>query len=131
MTTPFKAVLFLSSAGFATCGYGALLQSGRTAARASEPAEVLASRYGRRFGIPITIWGIAFHLLILTTTALRLVQDSPVIVSVDLAAAAIAAVYGGWLIFILVMILQKACPLCHLAHLINFALVIALLASVG
>ncbi len=143
-------VIVLSLAGLADALYFTFAYYGRVK-KARWVPEVLCARegsscltvvqtpYGSVFGLPNSLLGIVYYLLLIAWALggrslgleFRLGMESYAITFVDLllAASATTVALGFYLIYALRRILHTNCPLCYTAHAINLALLALLVAA--
>lgn len=98
---------------------------------------VVQTPYARIFGVPNSLLGIFFYLVVIAWTALAIwlepmwgLPDTHWLVILGeglVAAAAFAVLTGVYLIYSLIAKLHVHCPLCYTAHAIN-ALLLVLIA---
>ena len=145
-------IIVLSLAGLADALYFTFAYYGRIkkarwvpeilcAREGSSCVTVVQTPYARVFGLPNSLFGIAYYLL-LTLGALSdwgagitpaFIVVGKRLVELGLVAAIVASggtvVLGLYLIYALCRKLHVDCPLCYTAHAINTALFILLVAS--
>jgi len=143
-------MIVLSLAGVADALYFTFAYYGRVK-RARWVPEVLRARegsscltvvqtpYGSVFGLPNSLPGIVYYLLLMAwaigsqamAMEFRLGMQSYLITLGDLllAASAVTVALGFYLIFALRRILHTGCPLCYTAHAINLALLVLLIVA--
>jgi uncharacterized membrane protein len=143
------AVIALALAGLADALYFTFAYYGRVrksrwvpevlcAREGSSCVTVVRTPYGSVFGVPNSLLGIIYYLLVIvwgTTTnraslSFRLGMTFFSISFTDLliAASAVTVGLGFYLIYALRRILHTDCPFCYAAHAINLALLIFLIA---
>ena len=141
-------IVTLSLAGFADALYFAFAYYGRVkkarwvpevfcAREGSSCLAVVRTAYGRVFGVPNSLLGILYYVLLIAWAAggqgmaleLPLGTHSFLIAFKDLliAASAVTVALGFYLVFALRRILHTDCPLCYAAHAINLALLALLI----
>ncbi|HLI30527.1 MAG TPA: vitamin K epoxide reductase family protein [Terriglobia bacterium] len=143
------AVIALALAGLADALYFTFAYYGRVRKSRWVP-EVLCTRegsscvtvvrtpYGSVFGVPNSLLGIIYYLLVIVwgmttnraSLSFRLGMTFFSISFTDLliAASAVTVGLGFYLIYALRRILHTDCPFCYAAHAINLALLIFLIA---
>jgi uncharacterized membrane protein len=143
------AVIALALAGLADALYFTFAYYGRVrksrwvpevlcAREGSSCVTVVRTPYGSVFGVPNSLLGIIYYLLVIvwgmTTNrasfSFRLGMTFFSITFTDLliAASAVTVGLGFYLIYALRRILHTDCPFCYAAHAINLALLIFLIA---
>jgi uncharacterized membrane protein len=100
---------------------------------------VVRTPYGSVFGLPNSLLGIVYYLLLMAWAAggqstgleFRLGIESYLITFGDLllASSAVTVALGFYLVFALRRILHTDCPLCYAAHIINLALLVLLIVA--
>ena len=83
---------------------------------------VLRTSYARVFGVPNSLLGILFYLVMLGGTGY--VETHPAVLHGLLAAATSAVLLGAYLITALRVRLRASCPLCYVGHAVNTALLV-------
>jgi len=142
------AVIVLALAGLADALYFTFAYYGRVrksrwvpevlcAREGSSCVTVVRTPYGRVFGVPNSLLGIIYYLLLIiwgmtrnpVFWGFRLGTTSYSISFTDLmiAASALTVALGFYLIYALRRILHTDCPFCYAAHAINLALLIFLI----
>jgi uncharacterized membrane protein len=141
-------IIVLSLAGLADALYFTFAYYGRVR-KARWVPEVLCARegsscltvvqtpYGSVFGVPNSLLGIVYYLLLMAWAIggqamgleFRLGMRSYLITFGDLliATSAVTVALGFYLIFALRRILHTDCPLCYAAHATNLALLVLLI----
>jgi uncharacterized membrane protein len=144
-------VILLSLVGLGDAAYFTLAYYGRVersrwvpeilcAREGSSCVTVVKTPYARVFGWPNSLFGMGFYLALIGWSFL----PAPWLAALDTgapglsfllrflltAAAAVAVVLGGYLVYALREKLQTDCPLCYLAHGINAVLLVLVILSV-
>jgi uncharacterized membrane protein len=143
-----EAVIALSLAGLADALYFTFAYYGRVrnsrwvpqvlcAREGSSCVTVVRTPYGSVFGVPNSLLGIVYYVLLLiwavagqsTAFGFRLGMTSYSITFTDLliAASAVTVGLGFYLVYALRRILHTDCPFCYLAHAINLTLLVLLI----
>jgi uncharacterized membrane protein len=142
-------IIALSLAGLTNAIYFTLAYYGRVknsrwvpeilcAREGSSCVTVVQTPYARVFGVPNSLLGIIYYVLLIAWTALRPALrldlqflDQYFVVelySISVLLVSVGAVaLGFYLIYALRRILHIDCPLCYTAHAINFALFVLLI----
>jgi uncharacterized membrane protein len=89
---------------------------------------VLNTRFARVFGVPNSLLGVIYYLLILVLLFANLLFD-PALLGMLVVVAWFTVALGVYLAYSLFFIIKTPCPLCLASHAINFAL--ALLFTLG
>jgi uncharacterized membrane protein len=120
--------IVLSILGFANAAY--LYRQYRTHVATGAPmvcvfgkncGDVVASKYGRTFGVKNELWGMAFYLSLVVyffSPTIRTLLPSSTILFV----AASAAMFSTYLLFLQMVVLKKFCSWCLAAIAINYAI---------
>ena len=140
-------IVILSLAGLANALYFTFAYYGRIK-RARWVPEILCARegsscvtvvqtpYARVFGVPNSLLGNIYYVLLIVWASTGLVAGPPVVIAgrvaplsiwALLAASVVTVVLGFYLIYALRRKLHTHCPLCYLGHAINATLFILLL----
>ena len=82
---------------------------------------VLNTRFARVFGVPNSLLGIIYYVLILVLLLANLLCV-PVFLNAFVIAAWVTVALGIYLAYSLFFIIKTPCPLCLASHAINFAL---------
>ena len=82
---------------------------------------VLNTRFARVFGVPNSLLGIIYYVLILVLLLANLLFV-PVFLNAFVIAAWFTVALGIYLAYSLFFIIKTPCPLCLASHAINFAL---------
>lgn len=85
-------------------------------------ASIVDTRYGRALGVPNSAVGLLWYLVVLGSAGWLLANGSLPACAPLLVAAAGVVLFSVFLIWALVEQLKVACPLCYLAHGLNFAI---------
>jgi uncharacterized membrane protein len=94
---------------------------------------VVKTPYARVFGVPNSLLGVLYYLLLIAWAIgrqfLALEFRSYLIIFGDLllGVSAVTVVLGFYLIYALRRVLRTSCPLCYAAHAINVALAAVLI----
>jgi uncharacterized membrane protein len=136
------SVLGLADALYFTFAYYGRVRKSRwvpqvlCAREGSSCATVVQTPYGRIFGVPNSLLGIIYYVLLafwaVAGQSARLVvqvnMTSYILTFTDLliAAGAVTVLLGFYLIFALRRILHTDCPFCYAAHAINLLLLVLL-----
>ena len=144
------SVIVLALAGLADALYFTLAYYGRVrqsrwvpqalcAREGSNCVSVVRTPYARVFGVPNSLLGILYYVLVAfwaaTGVSARLtvrVNSTAYIITFTgllIAASAVTVVLGFYLVFALRRILHTDCPLCYAAHFINMILLVLLVLS--
>ena len=126
-------ILLLSLAGLANAVVMTLAYYGRVIPSRLLPAAlckrgegtcltVLHTPYARTFGVPNSLLGILFYLVMLG--GVGYVGTHPAVLYSLSAAAGAAFLFGIYLIYALRFRLRASCPLCYLGHAVNTALMV-------
>ncbi len=141
-------IIVLALAGLGISAYFALAYYGRMKKSRWVP-EILCARpgsscvsvartpYGRVFGVPNSLLGVLYYLLLIawaltdrsTDLSFR-VGAADYVLGVGnllLALSAVTVAFGFYLIYALRRVLHTACPLCYTAHAINAVLLVLLI----
>lgn len=143
-------VIALSTAGLAdslyfTLAYYGQVKKSRWVPRAlcareeTSCATVVRTPYGSVFGVPNSVLGIVYYVLLLIwamagqSTAfgfqLGMVAYSITFTNLMIAAGTVTVALGFYLVYALRKILGINCPLCYAAHGINLSLLVLLIIS--
>lgn len=100
---------------------------------------VVRTPYGSVFGVPNSLLGIVYYVLLLiwattgqsTSFGFQVGMTAYAITFTDLmiAVSAVAVVLGFYLVYALLRILRVDCPFCYAAHAINLTLLVLLMLS--
>lgn len=144
-------VIVLSLVGLGDAFYFTLAYYGRVersrwvpeilcAREGSSCVTVVKTPYARVFGWPNSLFGMGFYALLIGWSFLpapwlaALDADAPglsfLLRFLLTAAAAVAVVLGGYLVYALRQKLSTDCPLCYLAHGLNAVLLVLLILTV-
>ncbi len=136
MTAPLAAVAVLSAAGAVNALYAWLIARGALAGGrwAGCPGGecgggALRSGAGALLGLAPPVWGVLYNGGVLALTGLRSAGDSPALLGLQLAAGAVAALYGARLVWTMLIRVRRPCSLCWAALLLNLILLGALIGS--
>jgi len=142
------AVIALSLAGLADALYFTFAYYGRIrkarwvppvlcAREGSSCVTVVQTPYGSVFGVPNSLLGIVYYVLLLIWAVagqsvafgfrLGMTSYSITFVNLLIAASAATVALGFYLIYALRRILHTDCPFCYAAHAINLALLALLI----
>jgi uncharacterized membrane protein len=90
---------------------------------------VVQTKYARVFGVPNSLLGIGYYLLLIVwaLAGAGLGGMIPAFTNALIAASAVTVALGGYLIYALRRKLGIDCPLCYTAHAINAALLVLLI----
>lgn len=129
------AVIVLALAGLADALYFTFAYYGRIkkarwvpeilcAREGSNCVTVVQTPYARVFGVPNSLLGVVYYLLVILWAA-----AGPPMAAVGWAlvvASAVAVILGFYLIYSLLRRLHTHCPFCYAAHAINAVLLVLL-----
>jgi uncharacterized membrane protein len=94
---------------------------------------VVQTKYARVFGLPNSLLGIGYYLLLIVWAVagahLGGMISSAAFTNALIAASAVTVALGGYLVYALRRKLGVDCPLCYTAHAINAALLVLLILS--
>ena len=96
------------------------------ARQGSSCVTVLQTSYARVLGVPNTVPGIAYYLLLLGWVAAGDLSVSPWFLRLLIGASVGAVILGFYLMYALRFKLHTHCPLCYTAHAINTLLLVLL-----
>lgn len=135
-------IVFLSLAGLANALYYTFAYYGRIkkarwvpavlcAREGSSCVTVVQTPYARVFGVPNSLLGIIYYLLMIVSAfkqwAIHLTYVVVSSIQLLTVASTITVLLGFYLIYALRRKLHTHCPLCYLGHAINAALFVLLL----
>jgi uncharacterized membrane protein len=144
------SVIVLSLAGLADALYFTFAYYGRVrkskwvpqvlcAREGSSCVTVVRTPYGNVFGIPNSLLGILYYVLLVAwavagqsarlTIQINMTSYIITFTGILIAAGAVTVALGFYLVFALRRILHTDCPFCYAAHAINLALLALLLAA--
>jgi uncharacterized membrane protein len=144
------SVIVLALAGLADALYFTFAYYGRVrqsrwvpqvlcAREGSSCVTVVRTPYGSVFGVPNSLLGIIYYVLLMvwamawqsTNLSVRIGMMSYSITLTDLliAVASVTVALGFYLVFALRRILNTDCPLCYAAHAINLTVLVLLIAA--
>ncbi|HUU14807.1 MAG TPA: vitamin K epoxide reductase family protein [Terriglobia bacterium] len=130
-------IVILALAGLANAFYFTLAYYGRVkksrwvpeilcAPEGSSCVTVLQTSYARVFGVPNTLPGIAYYLLLLGWVVAGNSFALPWFLRLLIGAGACTVILGIYLMYALRFKLHTPCPLCYTAHAINTLLLVLL-----
>ncbi len=90
----------------------------------SEPSVVQTERAALFFGMPNSLIGLVYYAA-LAAVAWSTLQTLPL--ALALVAAALAAMTSIYLAYSLLFVTKRSCPYCWTAHVVNWALFVAVL----
>ena len=96
------------------------------ARQGSSCVTVLQTSYASVLGVPNTVPGIAYYLLLLGWVAAGDLSVSPWFLRLLIGASVGAVILGFYLMYALRFKLHTHCPLCYTAHAINTLLLVLL-----
>jgi uncharacterized membrane protein len=144
------SVIVLALAGLADALYFTFAYYGRVrqsrwvpqvlcAREGSSCVTVVRTPYGSVFGVPNSLLGIIYYVLLMVwamawqsaSLSVRIGMMSYSITLTDLliAVASVTVALGFYLVFALRRILNTDCPLCYAAHAINLTVLVLLIAA--
>ncbi|MEE9296662.1 MAG: vitamin K epoxide reductase family protein [Phycisphaerae bacterium] len=88
---------------------------------------VVASRYGKLLGLPVSIWGIWYYITAGTISVAILMlrrEDTPAFVRALLWLTAAALLFDAYLGWTMWRHLERLCPLCAATYAVNVAILI-------
>ena len=143
-------IVFLSVVGLANAFYFTFAYYGRIkkarwvpeilcAREGSSCVTVVQTPYARVFGLPNSLLGIIYYVLLIARASTGLTLGPPIAFVAQavrladlglMAAGAVTVVLGFYLIYALIAKLHIHCPLCYLGHAINATIFILLVALI-
>jgi uncharacterized membrane protein len=84
---------------------------------------VLNTRFARVFGVPNSLLGVIYYLVILVLLSANVLFD-PVLLGMLVVVAWFTVALGVYLTYSLFFIIKTPCPLCLAGHAINLALAV-------
>jgi len=140
-------IVLLSLGGLADAVYFTLAYYGRMrkarwvpevlcAREGSSCVTVVRTPYARVFGVPNSLLGIVYYLLLITwigflprhlSVSAHVFRPFETLGLLLLGASLSTVVLGFYLIYVLRRVLHVDCPLCYAAHAINLALFVLLI----
>lgn len=135
---PRALITALAVAGFANALYFTLAYYGRVkksrwvpeilcAREGSSCVTVVQTPYARVFGLPNSLLGIAYYLVVLAWELAGPADVPRWFIGLVLAASVATVLLGFYLVYALRRKLHTHCPLCIAAHAINLGIFILLL----
>lgn len=132
------AALGLAMAGLISSIYFALAHYGRiktgdmipTVAGEGICVSILDTPYARVLGLPNSVFGITYYLLITFSAGYRLLFGEWLLLNVLIVVAVLAALFSLFLAWSLIFRIRVFCPVCFLSHAVNLALAVILLLAV-
>jgi len=142
------AVIVLALAGMADALYFTFAYYGRVrksrwvpqvlcAREGSGCVTVVRTPYGSVFGVPNSLLGIIYYVLLLLwavagqsarlTVQINMTLYTVTFTNLLLGASSVTVALGFYLVFALRRILHTDCPFCYAAHLINIILLVLLI----
>jgi protein-disulfide isomerase/uncharacterized membrane protein len=127
--TPFLCLAGLFVSGFLTVMHFGLLSGdvslGEVCGGAGDCNGVIFSRYGRLFGLPVSVWGMWYYIFAATLSSASMLlrrEDSPAFVRATLWLTVAALAFDAYLAWAMETRVGSFCPLCATTYVINFAI---------
>ncbi|HET7560276.1 MAG TPA: vitamin K epoxide reductase family protein [Limnochordia bacterium] len=110
--------------GLAVC-VAFIRSANRAADQGARCAPLARSRQAQLFGVPNVTLGLAYYLMLAVAAASGRLHGPVLLVAAWVAAGTVAL--GAYLVYALVAVLKRPCPLCFSAHAINALLTLLLI----
>jgi protein-disulfide isomerase/uncharacterized membrane protein len=136
LVTPLLALAGLFIATFLTVMHFGILNGdvslGAVCGGEGDCNGVIFSRYGRLLGLPVSVWGMCYYILVATfSSAIVLLrrEDRPAFVRATLRLTALALALDGWLAWAMFARVGRFCPLCAATYAINLLILLVTLGA--
>ena len=129
LVTPFLCLAGLFVSGFLTVMHFGLLTGdvslGEVCGAGGDCNGVIFSRYGRLFGLPVSVWGMWYYIFAASLSSASVLlrrEDRPAFVRATLWLTAAALAFDAYLAWAMETQVGRFCPLCATTYVINFAI---------
>ena len=129
--TPFLCLAGLFISGFLTVMHFGLLTGdvslGEVCGGGGDCNSVIFSRYGRLFGLPVSVWGMEYYIfaaMLSSASVLLRREDRPAFVRATLGLTVAALAFDAYLAWAMETQVGRFCPLCATTYVINVAILV-------
>jgi protein-disulfide isomerase/uncharacterized membrane protein len=129
--TPFLCLAGLFISGFLTVMHFGLLTGdvslGEVCGGGGDCNSVIFSRYGRLFGLPVSVWGMGYYIFAATLSSASVLlrrEDRPAFVRATLGLTVAALAFDAYLAWAMETQVGRFCPLCATTYVINVAILV-------